>query len=163
LNFQEQFDGWLFDVSTSGKGVILWVKTVKEQKIVKIFDDFCPEFFAVPKKRMGKDFKRLESILQSHHDVKGVRICDKYVKLEDHTKTKIFGVSVVKPSVFKKTIKAIDKIGFFTLYNTDLPIAQMYFYVNDLFPMSLCSFKIKHEKKRKTGEQMRNYFMIYPR
>ena len=146
MNFQERFDGWLFDVSTSSNGVILWVKTAKEQKIVKVFHDFCPEFFAVPKKHMGKDFKRLKSILQSHRDVKGVRICDKYVKLEDHKKTKIFGVSVVKSSVFKKTIKAIDKIGFFTLYNTDLPIAQMYFYVNDLFPMSLCSFTGKLEK-----------------
>ncbi len=153
MNFQKQFNGWLFDVSANSNGVILWVKTAKEQKIVKIFDDFYPEFFAVPKKRMGKDFKRLENILQSHHDVKDVRICDKYVKLEDHKKTKIFGVSVVKPSVFKKTIKAIDKIGFFTLYNTDLPIAQMYFYMNDLFPMSLCRFEIKFEKKRKTGEQ----------
>ena len=148
MNFQKQFDGWLFDVSTSSNGVILWVKTVKEQKIVKIYDDFCPEFFAVPKKHMGKDFKRLKSILKSHHDVKGVRICEKYVKLEDHKKTKIFGVSVVKPSVFKKTIKAIDEIGLFTLYNTDLPIAQMYFYVNDLFPMSLCSFKVKPKKEK---------------
>jgi len=152
LNFQEQFDGWLFDVSTSSNGVILWVKTVKEQKIVKIYHDFFPEFFAVPKKHMGKDFKRLKSILQSHHDVKSVRICEKYVKLEDHTKTKIFGVSVAKPSVFKKTIKAIDKIDLFTLYNTDLPIAQMYFYVNDLFPMSFCSFKVKFEKNKKAGE-----------
>ncbi len=148
MNFQKQFDGWLFDVSTSSNGVILWVKTVKEQKIVKIFHDFCPEFFAVPKKHMGKDFKRLKSILKSHHDVKGVRICEKYVKLEDHKKTNIFGVSVVKPSVFKKTIKAIDEIGLFTLYNTDLPIAQMYFYVNDLFPMSLCNFKVKPKKEK---------------
>lgn len=151
MNFQEQFDGWLFDVSTRGNGVILWVKTAKEQKIVKIFHDFCPEFFAVPKKHMGNDFRRLETILLSHHDVKGVRICEKYVKLEDHKKTKIFGVSVVKPSVFKKTIKAIDRIGLFTLYNTDLPIAQMYFYVNDLFPMSFCSFKIKREKRKSAG------------
>ncbi len=151
MSFQEQFDGWLFDVSTCSSGVILWVKTAKEQKIVKLFHDFCPEFFAVPKKRIGKDFKRLETILLSHHAVKGVRICEKYVKLEDHKKTKIFGVSVVKPLVFKKTVKAIDGIGLFTLYNTDLPIAQMYFYINDLFPMSFCSFKVKLKKKKNAG------------
>jgi DNA polymerase-2 len=152
LSFQEQFDGWLFDVSTCSSGVILWVKTAKEQKIVKLFHEFCPEFFAVPKKHMGKDFKRLKNILKSHYNVKSVRVCEKYVKLEDHKKTKIFGVSVVKPSVFKKTIKAIDEIGLFTLYNTDLPIAQMYFYVNDLFPMSFCSFKVKLKKKKNAGD-----------
>ncbi|MFX1419792.1 MAG: DNA polymerase domain-containing protein [Promethearchaeota archaeon] len=151
MDFQEQFDGWLLDVSTYNNGVILWVKTVKEQKVVKIFHNFCPEFFAVPKKHAGKDFKRLKQILQSHHNIKGVRICEKYVKLEDHEKKKIFGASVVKPSVFKKTIKEIDEIGLFTLYNTDLPISQMYFYVNDLFPMSLCSFKIKIENKKGFG------------
>ena len=149
MDFQEQFDGWLLDVSTCSGGVILWVKTVKEQKVIRVFQEFCPEFFVVPKKNTGKDFKRLKQILKSHHNVKGVRICEKYVKLEDHKKTKIFGVSVVKPSVFKKTIQEIDEIGFFTLYNTDLPISQMYFYVNDLFPMSFCGFKVKIEKDQR--------------
>jgi len=152
LDFQDQFDGWLLDVTTYNNGVILWVKTVKEQKVVKIFHDFHPEFFAVPKRHVGKDFKRLKQILKSHHNIKGVRICEKYVKLEDHEKAKIFGVSVVKPSVFKKTIKEIDEIGLFTTYNTDLPISQMYFYVNDLFPMSLCGLKVKLEKKKKANE-----------
>jgi DNA polymerase-2 len=156
LDIQEQFDGWLLDVSTYGNGVILWVKTVKEQKIIRILHDFSPEFFAVPRQHTGKDFKRLKQILKSHDNIKDVRICEKYVKLEHHKKTKILGVSVVKPSVFKKTIKEIDKIGLFTLYNTDLPIAQMYFYVNDLFPMSLCNFKIKREKnKKRQGYVMR--------
>jgi len=156
VDFRDQFDGWLLDVSTYRNGVILWVKTVKEQKVVKIFHDFHPKFFAVPKRHVGKDFKRLKQILKSHHNIKGVRICEKYVKLEDHEKTKIFGVSVIKPLVFKKTIKEIDEIDLFTLYNTDLPISQMYFYENDLFPMSLCGFKIKLEKKKKAnGHSMR--------
>ncbi len=156
MDYQDQFDGWLLDVSTYHSGVILWVKTLKEQKVVKIFHDFCPEFFAVPKSHVGKDFKRLRQILKSHHNIKDIRLCEKYVKLEDHEKVKILGVSVVKPSVFKKTIKEIDEIGLFTLYNTDLPISQMYFYVNDLFPMSLCSFKVKFEKKKKgDGHLMR--------
>lgn len=150
MDFQDQFDGWLLDVSTYNNGVILWVKTVKEEEVVKVFHDFSPEFFAVPKKHAGKDFKRLKQILKSHYNIKDVRICEKYVMLEDHEKTKIFGVSVVKPSVFKKTIKEINEIGLFTLYNTDLPISQMYFYVNDLFPMSLCSFRVKIENKRRT-------------
>jgi DNA polymerase-2 len=155
VDYQDQFDGWLLDVSTYRNGVILWVKTLKEQKVVKVFHNFHPEFFAVPKKHVGKDIKRLKQILRSHHNISGVRICEKYVKLEDHEKTKLFGVSVVKPSVFKKTIKEIDKIGFFTLYNTDLPISQMYFYEKDLFPMSLCGFKVKFERNEKgTGYSM---------
>ncbi len=154
MDYQDQFDGWLLDISTYSNGVILWVKKAKEQKVVKILHDFHPEFFAVPKRHVGKDLKRLKQILKSHHNVTDVRICQKYVKLEEHEKTKIFGVSVVKPSVFKKTIKEIDEIGLFTLYNTDLPISQMYFYVNDLFPMSLCSFKVKLEKKKKADRPL---------
>ncbi len=154
MDCQEQFDGWLLDVSTCSSGVILWVKTIKEQKVINIFHEFAPEFFATPRKHTGKDFKRFKQILKSHQNVKDVRICEKYVKLEDHNKTKIFGVSVVKPSVFKKTIKQIDEIGLFTLYNTDLPISQMYFYVNDLFPMSSCSFKVKTEKRKNSNEEL---------
>ena len=143
---EEQFDGWLLDVSTYSDGVILWVK--KEGKIVKILQDFTPEFFAVPNKSAGNDLKRLKNVLKSHPNVKRVQICEKYVKLEDHKKTKIFGVSVTKPSTFKAVIQEIDEISLFTLYNTDLPISQMYFYVNDLFPMSLCSFKVRIERDK---------------
>ncbi|MFX1338343.1 MAG: DNA polymerase domain-containing protein [Promethearchaeota archaeon] len=142
----EQFDGWLLDVSTCSDGIILWIK--REKRILEIFQEFYPEFFAVPKKNIGSDLKRLKSIIEAHPNVKKVRVCEKFVRLEDHKKTKIFGVSVSKPSEFKKVIKEIDEIGHFTLYNTDLPISQMYFYINDLFPMSFCSFKVKIEKDK---------------
>jgi DNA polymerase elongation subunit (family B) len=152
---QDQFDGWLLDVSTHGEGVILWIKTMKEQRIVKVLDEFRPEFFAVPKKKMGSDLQRFKKILEGHPNVKSVSICEKYVRLEDHKKRKILGVSVAKPSVFKKTIQEISEIDLFTLYNTDLPISQMYFYVKDLFPMSLCSFKVRVVKDNNSKNIMK--------
>ena len=147
----EQFDGWLLDITTCSEGVILWVK--KGEKILEIFQEFHPEFFAVPKKNIGSDFKRLKSIIETHPNVKNVRVCKKYVKLEDHEKATVFGVSVSKPSEFRVIIKEIDEIGHFTLYNTDLPISQMYFYVNNLFPMSFCNLKVKIEKDRKNNSK----------
>lgn len=143
VDSQTAFKGWLLDASTYSEGVILWVKTEKERKVIRIFQEFSPEFFAVPKDDVGNDFKRMQYILAQNQNVKKVRICEKYVKLEDHEKSRVLGVTVEKPSLFKKTIKEIDEIGLFTLYNTDLPITQMYFYVNDLFPMSFCQFKIE--------------------
>ena len=148
MDSQNVFDGWLLDVSTFSEGVILWVKTSKEQKVIKIYQEFCPEFFAVPRNEVGNDLKRLKYILTQNLNVKEVRICEKYAKLEDHGKTKVFGVTVTKPSIFKKTIKEVDRIGLFILHNTDLPITQMYFYVNDIFPMSFCRFKVKIEKSK---------------
>ncbi len=149
MAIQRSFEGWLLDVSTYSDGVILWVKTVKEQKVIRIFHDYYPEFFAVPTKNAGNDLRRLKTILMQNDNVKSIRICEKYVKLEDHKKTRILGVSVTKPSEFKKTIHEVEELGLFTLYNTDLPIAQMYFYVHDLFPISLCQFKVKIQKDRK--------------
>jgi len=148
VDSQTAFKGWLLDVSTYSEGVILWVKTEEERKVIRIFQEFSPEFFAVPKDDVGNDFKRMQYILAQNQNVKNVRICEKYVKLEDHEKSRVLGVTVEKPSVFKKTIKEVNEIGLFTLYNTDLPITQMYFYVNDLFPMSFCQFKIKVEKDK---------------
>ncbi len=146
MDSQIAFKGWLLDASTYSEGVILWVKTEEERKVIRIFQEFSPEFFAVPKDDVGNDFKRMQYILAQNQNVKKVRICEKYVKLEDHKKSRVLGVTVEKPSVFKKTIKEINEIGLFTLYNTDLPISQMFFYVNDLFPMSFCQFKIKVER-----------------
>lgn len=156
MDSQIAFKGWLLDASTYSEGVILWVKTEEERKVIRIFQEFSPEFFAVPKDDVGNDFKRMQYILAQNQNIKKVRICEKYVKLEDHEKSRVLGVTVEKPSVFKKTIKEVNEIGLFTLYNTDLPITQMYFYVNDLFPMSFCQFKIKVEKdKRKKANLLR--------
>jgi hypothetical protein len=115
VDLQIAFKGWLLDVSTYSNGVILWVKTEEERKVIRIFQEFSPEFFAAPKKGIGTDFERLKYILTQNQNVKKVRICEKYVKLEDHEKSRVLGVTVEKPSLFKKTIKEVDEIGLFTL------------------------------------------------
>jgi DNA polymerase elongation subunit (family B) len=157
---EQNFAGWLLDVSTYSGGVILWVKTLDTQRIVRIYHSFSPEFFVVPRKSVGNDLKRFQHILEQNHDVQSVRICEKYVKLEDHQKTKLLGISAVKPSVFKKVIQKVDATGLFILYNTDLPIAQMYYYVNDLFPISLCEFKVEITRDKKMGEEIMNLCSI---
>jgi DNA polymerase-2 len=154
LDLQKSFDGWLLDISLFRDGVILWVKDVKEQKVLKVYQKYCPEFFAVPKPSTGNDIERLRFILEQNSNVSKIRVCEKYVKLEESIKRNIFGVSVSKPSLFKKTINEINEIGLFTLYNTDLPLTQMYFYENDLFPMSLCKFRVKIEKDKKKEKRM---------
>ncbi|MGV9205940.1 MAG: DNA polymerase domain-containing protein, partial [Promethearchaeia archaeon] len=141
-NYQKEFYGWLLDVSICRNGVILWIKTEKHQKVIQVFDVFSPEFFAVPKKNTGRSLKALRSILASQPEVKSVRVCQKYVKLEDHEKSEVCGVSVKNPTKFKKTIRKVNELDLVTLYNTDLPIAQMYFYVKDLFPMAFCYFTV---------------------
>ncbi len=148
LQEQTEFEGWLLDVSTTKGGVVLWVKRANDKEIIEVFQDYYPEFFAVPRNHMAYDLKRGQSLLKDHPNVRNVRICKKYVNLEDHKKTKIFGVSVIDPSLFKKTIEEIKKLDLFTLYNTDLPISQMYFYVNDLFPFAYCHFSIEYLKKQ---------------
>ncbi|MBN1802141.1 MAG: hypothetical protein JW891_11575 [Candidatus Lokiarchaeota archaeon] len=147
MAFQEDFYGWLLDATTSGDGMLLWVKLIKEKKNVLLHHDFHPEFFAVPKSGIGKDFTTLKQVLMSHPGVKSVRTCDKYISLEDQTKSTVFGVRIEKPSLFKSTTKEIGEIDLFTLYNIDIPISQMYFYENDLFPMAFCRFKVALNKK----------------
>lgn len=148
MNKKEKFDGWLLDVTTYSKGVILWVKREKDGKVVQVRSTYQPEFFAVPKKeRFGADFPRLKQILMDHPNVVKARLCSKYVSIDECEKRLIFGVSVEKPSVFKKTVSDVDKLDLFTVYNTDIPIAQMYFYVNDLFPMALCGFLVRVDRK----------------
>ncbi|MFX1238048.1 MAG: DNA polymerase domain-containing protein [Promethearchaeota archaeon] len=154
MDSQEEFDGWLLDATTSGDGMTLWIKTAKEQEIVMAHHDFFPEFFAVPKIGIDKDFESLKTILISHPHVKRVQTCEKYVTLEEQERSTVFGVLVEKPSVFKSTIKQVNEIGLFTLYNTDIPISQMYFYANDLFPMAMCHFKVARKVKHAISKEV---------
>jgi len=144
-----EFKGWLLDASTTEGGVYLWVKRTSDQKVVRIFHEYHPEFFAVPRNRISYDFKRIRAILRDHPQISSVRICKKYVALDDHQKSEVFGISVKSPSEFKSTIDDIRHLDIFTLYNTDLPITQMYFYVNDLFPLAFCHFKVETNREQK--------------
>jgi DNA polymerase-2 len=148
LQEQTEFEGWLLDVSTTKGGVVLWVKRANDKKVIRVFQAYYPEFFAVPRNHTVHDLKRGRALLKDHPNVRNVRICKKYVNLEDHKKSKIFGVYVIDPSLFKKTIEEIKKLDVFTLYNTDLPISQMYFYVNELFPFAYCHFSVEYLKKQ---------------
>ncbi|MHA1704773.1 MAG: DNA polymerase domain-containing protein [Promethearchaeota archaeon] len=148
---KESFDGWILDVSTSNNGVELWVKTSRKKSVVKIFTSIFPEFFVVPKKHAGKDLETLKEIILQNPKVESVRSCERYVQLEDSRKRKILGVSVKRPSFFKSVINDINKLDLFVLYNTDLPISQMFFYVNDFFPMAYCQFITTPVKKGEKG------------
>ncbi len=154
----EEFTGWLLDVSTQGSGVVLWVKRADSKKVIPIKGEFFPEFFAVPRSSAGNDLKRLKAILEAHPNVKKVRTCKKYVKLEDPEKTTVLGVSVKKPALFKKTVEDINNIDLFTLFNTDLPLSQMYFYVDELFPTAFCHFIVestRDQNKKPSGFQLK--------
>ncbi|TFG00302.1 MAG: hypothetical protein EU541_02665 [Promethearchaeota archaeon] len=142
MGTQKEFNGWLLDVSTAKGGVYLWIKRSKDQRVIKTFQKFHPEFYAVPRNRISYDLKQMRSFLLDHPQISSVRICKKYVTLDDHRKSNVFGISVKSPSEFKATIDEIEKLDLFTLYNTDLPITQMYFYVKDLFPLAFCHFKV---------------------
>lgn len=146
MTIRKEFTGWLLDVSTTDDGVYLWVKRSEDQEVMRIFHEFRPEFFAVPRNRLSYDMKRMRSILKDHTQISSVRVCKKYVSLDDHKKSKVFGISVKSPLKFKATIEEVRELDLFTLYNTDLPISQMYFYVNDLFPLAFCHFTIESGK-----------------
>ncbi|TXT55543.1 MAG: putative DNA polymerase (Inactivated B2-family) [Promethearchaeota archaeon] len=149
LQEETEFEGWILDASTTEGGMILWVKREKTQDILQIFDEYHPEFFAVPCSPLEDDLKYLHSLLKDHPNITAVRICQKYVTLDDHEKTPTFGISVVSPSVFHKVINEVNELALFTLYNTDLPVTQMYFYRHDLFPFSFCHFKISFTERHK--------------
>ena len=54
----------------------------------------------------------------------------------------MFRVFVDSPRYFKQVITEIEELDQFSLFNTDIPIAQIFFYDYDLFPMGFCEFEL---------------------
>ena len=106
------------------------VNTVKEQKVVKVFHDFHPEFFAVPKRHVGKDFKRLKQILKSHHNIKSVRICEKSMARTTEDIRKMYDTHLETGKILQighqRLFNPIYIDGIRRIHNGDIgPVQQM--------------------------------------
>jgi DNA polymerase-2 len=156
----ESVDAWLLDAIVTGKGFRFWLK-MRSGKVFAADYTFHPSFYAVIPNRakiLKTGYNGLSTRdaiytyfiehLPQHADIAAVELCDRRVQAEDIKPSPVLRIQVKSPLRFKAVIHDIRAMEIFELYNTDIPLVQMFFYESQLFPFAFCEFKIKQAEKQ---------------
>ena len=130
--------GWFFDVYPVRNGMMVWIID-DEGAAYHYIDPFHPEFYL----HLGaNDRQRLPAL---------VRKLNLPVTIGTAKKTELFSgeerpvtaVTVQDPLEFNACVWSLQKFfPHFVFYNSNIPVAQMYLYDRQVFPLARCTFVV---------------------
>ena len=121
--------GWLLDVSVGQIGATIWIKT-KEGNILKLIDNYQPNFYVLPKNdKTGAD---LFKMLSQQSMVKKVEWEYKFTDLFDDDSHGLKNLICVYPESiqdYNTLLRSLEKDArVVQLYNTDISHVQQYLF-----------------------------------
>jgi DNA polymerase elongation subunit (family B) len=126
-------EGWIFDLyPASDGGIVIWLLT--REGPVRLHDSWRPSIFA-----WTKNTTIIPSLLANHglSDV-GTTIDYKYVRPNDFERSKVLRLSFRRSRDIAFFLKNINPTTLIEtrLFNVDIPVAQLYLYEKNLFPLA---------------------------
>jgi len=142
-------NAWILDAQVHKRGILMWLKKPSGE-VISALHPYYPSFYAVLHKKhtrnlnaISSPYQRYVSGLEHNPNIHSVSLCQKRVKAEDPVLTEVLRIKVASPFLLKKVIRQIRNLERFDLYNVDIPLVQMFFYENRIFPFAFCSIKMK--------------------
>lgn len=134
--------GWFFDVYPVRGGMIVWIID-DEGTAHHCFDPFHPEFYL----RLGaNDEQRIPALVRK---LKLPVTIGKANKLElfSGEQWALTAITVQDPLQFNACVRSLQKFfPHFVFYNSNIPVAQMYLYDRQVFPLARCTFVVSDRK-----------------
>lgn len=126
--------GWLFDVYSSGDGMVIWLITVENQRL-RLEDNFAPTFYIEgPSTRVMP----LLSSLISKGMTLSFRLTEKQ-ELFSGEWWPVWEVKVYPATKLPRVLKQItEKESDLQVFNVDLPLSWRYFHEKKVFPLAFC-------------------------
>src|SRR5437868_5753138 len=124
-----RLEGWLFDVDELGAQVALWVYTHDGRRL-RLTDEFRPPVYAQGE---GAKLKALASQLERRGVISHVRWAEPR-EFWSGARIKVMEMHVADASLLPRLRSfAAAHDREFTFYNCDIPVAQHYLYLKQLF------------------------------
>lgn len=136
-------EGWLFDLHPAPEGgMVIWLITRKGES-VRLHDPWRPSIYA-----QTKNSANITSLLGNHQlfDVQAT-FDYKYVRPSDFQRNKVLRLTFKRSSDITSFLRSISPTNLIEtkLFNVDVPVAQLYLYEKNLFPLALVRAHITSE------------------
>lgn len=135
--------GWLFDLYPSPRGITLWLIDGEGNKHC-CWDDFHPSFFL---SLNASDMRRAEML---------ARLCPTPLTTQRTERTELYSgdpwnvlqVCVHDTMQWREAVWYFEKFfPHFAFFNSDIPVAQLYLYRAQLFPLAFGDYRIRDDGK----------------
>lgn len=145
---------WILDVTPHAEGMQIWFKLPSGNTVTAIYT-YLPSFYVVLKTAQYQkgqtvpiddqytDFaKRLADI-----DFIGeVKVVKRRISAENTFFSSCLKIVPQSPLKFKKTIRFLRSLEIFEIFNSDIPLVQIFFYETGLFPFASCNLTLISRK-----------------
>lgn len=136
-------EGWLFDLYPAPEGgMIIWLIT-RGGKALRLHDPWRPSIYA-----WTKTPANITSLLREQRLFDVQTTFDyKYVSPSDFQRTKVLRLTFKRSSDTTRFLRNINPTNLIEtrLFNVDVPVAQLYLYEKNLFPLALVRAHITGE------------------
>lgn len=149
-------DAWILDATVHREGILLWLKMPSGEVIAAVYPYYLAFYAVLPQSHpinpalvpesRENEYRRWAISLQTHPQIREVRLCQRRIQAEDANFGTVLRIETDSPLHFKPVVQWVRSMETFALFNTDLPLVQIFFYETHLFPFALCHFQIKRHK-----------------
>jgi DNA polymerase elongation subunit (family B) len=123
--------GWILDLYPKDGQMIVWLKK-QDGTCIRLTDRQEPKIY------VGGNLGNLLNLARRPF-MNECRFVNKYERAGDESKSKVLEVDVKgqkEASILAKRIQEFGGYSKFRFYNVDIPLAQLYLYEQDLFPLA---------------------------
>lgn len=133
--------GWFFDAYPAHNGMIVWILDENGQAH-SCFHPFHPSFYLHLDKH---DEQRIPALVRKLQLPVTTAMATKQ-ELFSGEEWRVTQLTVQDPLQLSQTVWSLQKfLPHFVFYNSNIPVAQMYLYEKQLFPLARCTFVLSHE------------------
>jgi DNA polymerase-2 len=130
--------GYFFDLYPVPNGMVIWILG-DDGKPYHCFDPFRPAFYL----RLGEqDHKRILPLARRF----GMPVTigkERKMELFSGEEWEVTKITIHDPLQFNRCVRTLQKFfPHFAFYNSNIPVAQMYLYDRQVFPLARCQFNI---------------------
>lgn len=134
-------NGWFFDAYPVKGGMKVWCMDACGDMHC-VFDSFSPEFYLYFPSGSLNETEQIKRFLAAKRFpvVVGRK---QMTELFSGSEVEVLSIAVRDPMAFTACVRALQQtLPHYVFYNSNIPIAQMYLYDRQVFPLAKCSFHI---------------------
>lgn len=149
------YRAWLLDINVSKKDMECWFKT-PDRQVIRARMAFHPTVYAVHQSHRlweklhtaRTEYRHFAHQLQTQTTDYTCDVVNRRVRAEDPDHSPCLRIQIQNPTQFHAILKDLKSLKLLTIYNCDLPLAQMFFYETELFPMAFCEITGRWNRDR---------------
>jgi DNA polymerase-2 len=144
-------EGWFFDVYPVHNGMVVWLVDANGD-MHTCFDPFHPTMYLYFAENCRREEQKVAALVRKHNLAVTMGRARK-TELFSGREIEVVSITVRDPLAFNQCVWMLQSAGFphFVFYNSNIPVAQMYLYDRQVFPLAFGKYVMEENSSYELG------------